>query len=130
MLELEVPNVLDYTRLFSENILLLLKYQHASLEGVLLLITQCSVLRACQTVKARLLVTGLHWCCKKGREISGLVTTDITKRSPSLLLPRSPGYCKLPVRPSPSPTSAVLRFSVTGLKRSCDDSAFDEIFCS
>lgn len=130
MLELEVTNVLDYTRLVSENILLLLKHQHTPLEGVLLLITQRSVLQACQTMKARLLVTGLHWCCKRGRESSGLITTDINKRSPSLLLPHPPGYCKLPVLPSPSPASAVFWFSVTGLKSPCDDSAFDKVFCS
>ena len=130
MLELEVPNVLDYTRLFSETTLLWLKHQHTSLEGVLLPITQCSVLQACQTMKPRLLVTGSCWCCKRGTESSGLVTTDINKRSPSSLLPRCPGYCKLPVLLFPSPTSAVLRFSVIGLKIPCGDSAFDKIFYS
>lgn len=130
MLDLEVPNVLDYTQLFSESILLLLEHQHASLEGVSLLVTQGITLQAYQTMKARLLVTGLHWCCKRGRDSSGLVTTDANRRSPSLLLPRCPGYCKFPVLHLPSSTSAVPWFSVTGLKSPCGDSAFDKTFCS
>lgn len=46
-----------------------------SLERDSLLITHGSKLQACQTMKARLLVTGSHWCCKRGRGSSGLVTT-------------------------------------------------------